>query len=586
MPTLLSFSNLTKSYGTRTVLEGATGSFQDGQKIGVIGRNGAGKSTLFKILTGQEEADGGTFSPSSALRLSYLQQHDPFLKDEVAMDFLTRDTGREEWECAKLAGQFQLDYEKLWLPVTALSGGYQMRVKLTAMLLKEPNFLMLDEPTNYLDLSTLLLLETFLQEFEGGFLVISHDREFLKRTCDQTLEVERGEVTFYEGDVEAYFQYKQEKVAHAERYNKTIEKKQQQLQTFVDRFKAKASKASAAQSKMKQLAKLKTIDIDQPLSSVSIRLPQVPVKKGLGMAAHNLTIGYPDKTIASGINLEIPRGAHVAVLGDNGQGKSTFLKTIAGFLEKKSGSIEWGYDMKVAYYAQHVYGEMDESDTVFEYLESQALDTTPRQAILDMAGSFLFPGDEVKKKIRVLSGGERARMCLAGLLLSGSDVFLLDEPTNHLDFETVEALGDALKNYQGTLFFISHDRTFVHLAATQIIEVKDGNVMGYPGTYDEYVYHLRESLFDSDSGDSKSSNAKSGKSKNAKSKAGKDVQSQIKKISTAIETLEKEKQQIHLFFSNNPTTIDVGRQLRLSELSDELETLEEQWLALQEQAEA
>jgi ATP-binding cassette subfamily F protein 3 len=207
-----------------------------------------------------------------------------------------------------------------------------------------------------------------------------------------------------------------------------------------------------------------------------------------------LAIGYPEKRVAGTISFHLNKGSHTAILGDNGQGKSTFLKTIAGELAALSGKFTWGHAVDIGYYAQHVYQRLNDKHTVYEALYEIAGDTTPRQDVLDMAGSFLFQGDEVQKKVRVLSGGERARLCLAGLLLSKKDVLLLDEPTNHLDFETVEALAQALKTYQGSLLFISHDRTFVSVVATAILEVKNQTIQLYPGTYEEYVYYLEQEM--------------------------------------------------------------------------------------------
>jgi ATP-binding cassette subfamily F protein 3 len=479
-------------YGARTILEDASVTFSEGQKIGVIGRNGAGKSTMCKIILGEEEASDGEVSLSSSLHLAYLEQKDPYEPDELVVQFLERYSGRQEWECGKMAARFGLDQDSLWMPIGELSGGYQMRVKLTAMLLKEPNFLILDEPTNYLDLSTLIFLERFLQEFDGTFLIVSHDREFLKKTCDHTLEVENGEITLYKGDVEEFLEYKEAQLDQARAHNEAVDRKKKQLEAFVSRFGAKASLAASAQSKRKQMERLEHIEIDHPMSNVKIRMPSIPEKKGMALHVTDLVIGYPEKRVAGKIGLQIDRGKRVAVLGDNGQGKSTFLKTVAEELKPLGGVYQWGIGLKVGYYAQHVYQTMNEGYDVYRSLEDMAETGTPRQTILDMAGAFLFGGDDVRKRVSVLSGGERARLCLAGLLLSKSDVLLLDEPTNHLDFETVEALAGALRDYKGTILFISHDRTFVNIVANQIIEVKEGKIQLYPGSYEEYVYHLEQ----------------------------------------------------------------------------------------------
>lgn len=494
MGVLIQVNNIHKSYGPNVIFDDASVIFASEQKIGLIGRNGAGKSTLCKMITGHEEIEAGEIRKSNDLRLSYLEQQDPFKPEETVIDFLMRYTGREEWQCGEMAWRFQMHHDLLERPIKSLSGGFQTRVKLISMMLREPNFLILDEPTNYLDLSTLILLENFLQEYKGGFIIVSHDREFLKRTCEETLEVENGQLTIYPGKIEDYFAFKTEQKEQALAYNKNIEAKKKQLQRFVDRFGAKASKASQARSKKKQILRLKPIEIDNPLATVKIKIPGCEVRNGLAMRCEDLAVGYPEKVVAQHIRVEALCGSRVAILGDNGQGKTTFLRTIAGDLQAKSGGFRWGNNLKVAYYAQHVYQAIDPGHDVYSYLNTKCADGITSQEILNIAGNFLFKGEDVRKKVAVLSGGERARLCLAGMLLTKSNVLLLDEPTNHLDFETVEALGNGLKDFPGTIFFISHDRTFVNLVATEIFDVKDGKVIRYTGDYAEYVYHLEKKV--------------------------------------------------------------------------------------------
>ncbi len=587
MKVLLAVSELHKSYGAHVILDGATVSFMENQKIGVIGRNGAGKSTLCKIIIGQEEADSGVVSKSSDLRLSYLEQHDPYKLEESVIGFLMRYTGKEEWQCGKMAGRFQLKNKILESPISALSGGYRTRVKLTAMLLSDPNFLILDEPTNYLDLKTLILLEEFLQGYDGGFLIVSHDREFLKKTCEHTLEVENGACTLFPGGVHDYLIFKDEQKEQAMSYNKNVEAKAKQLQLFVDRFRAKASKATQAKSKMKQIEKLKKIEIDHPLSNVSIKIPAVEKRNGIAFTCDDLAIGYPEKLVADRINMEIDQGAHVAVLGDNGQGKTTFLRTLAEDLKPKAGKFKWGYNLKVGYYAQHVFTALDPQGDVYTHLFNSAAPEVGRQEILNLAGSFLFKGDDVRKKVSVLSGGERARLCLAGLLLAKNQVLMLDEPTNHLDFETVEALGNALKKFSGTLFFISHDRTFVNLVASEIIEVNNGSVKRYPGSYEDYVYHLELALRQELEEDAPQAPEKKTVEKSNKSDwhAKKELESQkrklagqIRKLTEQIESYKDEHGKIHNDFLNHPDSWSQERNHRFEELTRLIEASESQWL--------
>lgn len=613
MSVLLQVKDICKSYGATKILINATASFQANQKIGVIGRNGAGKSTLCKIITGEMEKDSGQIIKNRELRLSYLEQHDSFKPEETVVDFLTRYTGREEWECGEMAAKFQIDYDMLYKPMESLAGGYRTRVKLAGMLLGDPNFLILDEPSNYLDLSTLILLENFLINFNGGYLIVSHDREFLKKTCEYTLEVEQSEVTLFPGAVEDYFEFKEEQLRHKEAYNKNVEKKREQLQNFVDRMGAKASQATRAKSKMKQIEKLETIDIKRPLSNVKIYIPPAEPKAGIALSCDALAIGYPTKLVVDDIHLSIDRGKHVAVLGDNGQGKTTFFKTITGDLEAKGGVFRWGTGLKLGYYAQHVFQTLHPEDTILQHLQREAVDGITQQQILDMAGSFLFKGDDVKKKVKVLSGGERARLCLAGLLLTKAHVLLLDEPTNHLDFETVEALANALKEYSGTIFFISHDRTFVNLLATQILDIKDGKIKRYPGTYEEYVYHLecqareiygekpgpkpKKSL-----GEKKSQSHKSTKSHEDKSNSAgqgsdeelkrKEVKKKISELRIKMKKCEKkishwtsEKERLAEDIQKNPFHYSKDRAEKLSEAETSLAEYEEDWIKFQEKLE-
>ncbi len=586
MSVMLQIKGITKSYGARVLLEDATASFSKYQKIGVIGRNGTGKSTLCRIITGHEEADSGTISRNSDLRLSYLEQHDPYKEDETVVGFLTRYTGKEDWECSEIAGRFQIKYDKLEEPIRMLPGGYRTRVKLAAMLLKDPNFLVLDEPTNYLDLSTLIILENFLQDFNGGFLIVSHDREFLKRTCDHTLEVENGEVMLYPGDVEEYFAFKEEQIQQKMAFNQAVEKKRQQLQEFVDRFKARASTATRAKSKMKQIDKLKTIEIGHPMSTVTIKIPPIERKGGIALFVDELSIGYPEKVVAAGINMEVERGSRVAILGDNGQGKTTFMRTLAGDLKPKAGTFRWGTGLKIGYYAQHVFQTLHPEDDVVTYLTRAADRQVSAQDVLNIAGSFLFKGDDVKKKVKVLSGGERARLVLAGLLLAKCHVLMLDEPTNHLDFETVEALGAALREFEGTVFFICHDRTFVNLIATTILDVKDGKVMRYPGTYEDYVYHLenqtRDELFSDGPAIKETKTHSHRKDTSADLEREKTkLKAEIKTCEEKIQTLKTEKEAITQEFIAKPTAYSKDRKIRLDQVTGELAKEEERWLELQ-----
>ena len=495
MRTLITINKIGKRFGSKIIFNEASLAIFENQKIGVIGRNGAGKSTLCKLITGIEEPDEGEIVNSTDLNLGFLEQHDSFLPTETPLEFLMRFTGKKDWECGRTAGKFQIKGEMLLKKLIGeLSGGYKTRIKLAAMLLMEPNFLILDEPTNFLDMKTQLLLENFLKSYNGGFIVVSHDKEFLRKTCLTTLDVAYGEFEHFPGNIDAYLEEKLLRVDQIERTNKNMVLKQKQLQTFIDKNKAKASGASQARNKQKQLDRLELSDIRVEEKKVKIKIPHIESKNGRALQCFELTIGYEDKKVVEKIDLVVERGAHVAILGENGQGKTTFLKSIASDLPILSGTIKWGHQIEIAYYAQHVYHSIPEIENVYSYLEKCAQKNVLRQEILDMAGNFLFHGDDVLKSVKVLSGGERARLCLAGLLLKKADVLLMDEPTNHLDFETVQALGKTLGGFNGTVFFVCHDREFIKTIAKQVIEINLGRLRDFPGRYEDYLYYLESEI--------------------------------------------------------------------------------------------
>ncbi len=494
MAVLVQIRNAHKSYGDQLLLDGAEATIVDGTKVGFIGRNGTGKSTLLRILLGEEELDAGDVAFHPRLRIGYLRQHDPFLPGESALEFLIRDSGCPDWKCGEVAGQFELKGAYLEGPISELSGGWQTRVKLAALLLHEPSLLLLDEPTNFLDLRTQILLEHFLRGFSKACLIVSHDRTFLEATCNHTLDLSRGKLTMYPGKIEAFLEHQHQRHEHDRRVNATIETKQRQLQRFIDRNRAKASKASQAKSKSKQLERLQLKQIDSLEATARIRAPVVDPRHGPAVRCHGLNIGYPDHEVAREIDLEIEHGTRSAVVGDNGEGKTTLLRTLVGSLEPLGGEVRWGYGCEIGVYAQHVYTGLPEHQTVLEYLETKAEPGATNQDILAQAGALLFRDSHVGKKISVLSGGERARLCLAGLLLGSYNILVLDEPANHLDVETVESLADALLVYQGTVLFTSHDRHFMKRVATSVIEVRDSRAKKYFGDYDAYLFAVNKEI--------------------------------------------------------------------------------------------
>ena len=587
MAVLIQINNAHKNYGDQVLLDGAEASIVEGAKVGFVGRNGAGKSTLLRIILGEEDLDAGKVVTHPRLRIGYLRQHDPFLPGESALEFLERDSGQAEWKCGEVAGKFELKGDYLLGPVSSLSGGWQTRVKLAALLLHDPNLLLLDEPTNFLDLRTQILLGHFLRSFKGGILVVSHDRAFLKETCNQTLDLTRGKLTLYPGKIAEFLEYQAERVEHDLRVNQAITTKQKQLQRFIAKNRAGANTASQARSKQKQLDRLQTTEIAGLERTACIRAPRVSPRQGTVLRTNDLTIGYPDHQVANHISIEIEHGQRAAIVGDNGQGKTTLLRSLVGSLDLLGGDLKWGHASVVGTYAQHVYTTLPESKTVMDYLEYQAMPGTTNQDILALAGALLFRDSHVRKKISVLSGGERARLCMAGLLLGDYNILVLDEPGNHLDVETVEALAQALLDYKGTVLFTSHDRHFMSRVATNIIEVRDGCARNYMGNYEAYLYSINQEI---EQGERIAHQAGSTDSGPVSTQPGKQVQKlnrkqqrEIKKVEQKIATLETEKQ---LLNKQLLKTTDASEALKLhsrfTEVTDELERFEERWLQLTE----
>jgi ATP-binding cassette subfamily F protein 3 len=591
MGVLLQIKNAYKSYGEQVLLDGAEAVLNDDVKVGFIGRNGAGKSTLLRVLLGEEQLDRGEVTRSSKLQIGYLRQHDPFLPDETALQFLMRDSGRPDWKCGEVAGEFELKGSYLEGPIAKLSGGWQTRVKLAALLLHEPNLLLLDEPTNFLDLRTQILLEHFLRHYKEAILVVSHDRAFLNAVCDHTLDLTRGKLTMYPGKVDAFLEYQQGQREHEERSNAAVAAKRRQLEEFIAKNKARASTATRARSKGKQLEKLELIDIAGDEPTARIRAPIVEPRKGPALRCRDLAIGYGERRVAEGIDLDIEHGTRAAIVGDNGQGKTTFLRTIVDSLEPLDGEVRWGHGCQFGVYAQHVYTSLPEKQTVLDYLEYHAPSGTKNQEILDMAGALLFRGDAVKKRISVLSGGERARLCMASLLLSKNNILILDEPGNHLDVDTVEALAEALQAYQGTVIFTSHDRHFMKRVATSIVEVRDGRVVNYRGDYESYLYYVNQEIEEGEREQAtKMAKAPSAALKPAKQapqaarRNEREVRKEIQTLEKTIARLDGSKRQTNdqLMQATDPKEA-LRLHNELAAVTAELATAEERWCVLQEE---
>jgi len=496
MAILLQASNLSKEYSGQKIFSGLSFAVSEKQKIGVIGRNGAGKSTLFRIITGEETADSGEIIIHEDASIGYLKQIDNWLAGESALDYLIRQNGKPQWRAKQVASKFELDAEKLEQEATSLSGGWRMRLRLTSMLLKEPNLFLLDEPSNYLDLNTLILLEDYLRAYRGSFLIISHDREFLKRTCSETIEISKTGCYHYPGNIENYLAFKEQKLKSLIKANDSLQRQQEHWQEFVDRFRFKASKAKQAQAVIRKISKLeeKRITVEHKAGISRITIPTVAKRHNFALKINNLSIGYDGRAIVKDIDFDCRAGEKLAILGLNGQGKTTLYKTLSGRLPALAGTFKFAANTRLAYHGQEEIEKMNAQEQAGDFLRRSAASDLKTETVLKMAGDFLFKDEELKKPISVLSGGERARLLLAGLLLSKPDMLILDEPTCHLDFETTEALASALNKFNGTILFSSHDRTFSSLIATGLVEIKDGVAKRRHEEYGDYVARLEKEL--------------------------------------------------------------------------------------------
>ena len=491
---LLQLHNGSKHFGTKALFDAAAFAVNEGEHVGVIGPNGAGKTTLFKILVGQEQLDTGELTKAKNLQIGYLEQESEWRLDLTAEEYLEQNCSKPIWELKQIGRDLGLDEGHFARPLHELSGGFRMRMKLLYLIGREPNLMLLDEPTNFLDLESILALEKFLQGYSGAFLLISHDREFLRRTTEYTLEVEGGDIAKFPGNIDDYFEQKAQMQEILQAQAANLDAKRKHMQDFVDRFRAKATKAKQAQSRMKALEKMDVIELKDLPVRARIRIPEPTHTGKESIALTKANLGYGDKVILRDVTLSLERGSHMGVVGFNGAGKSTLLKSLAGEIPLLSGERKLGYEVSLSYFSQHSADQLEMNDTVLSSLQKTAHRDLNRQDILNMAGSLLFSGDDINKPVRVLSGGEKSRVALGQILLKRSPLLLLDEPTNHLDFDTVEAMTEALRDYAGSVIVVSHDRSFIRRVSNRILEIHDGRVELYPGTYDEYVWSLQKGV--------------------------------------------------------------------------------------------
>ncbi|WP_421951024.1 ABC-F family ATP-binding cassette domain-containing protein [Pelagibacterium sp.] len=528
---MIRLENIGKQNGKQIVFIEASAALQKGEKIGLVGPNGSGKTTLFRMITGEEGPDEGQVSVDRGTTIGYFSQDvgeiagrsvvaetmdgagpvaalsaemrqleadmgDPDKADE--MDAIIVRYGEvteqfEELDGYALDGRSRevldgLGFSQAMMDgdVGALSGGWKMRVALAKILLAKPDVLLLDEPSNHLDLESLIWLEDFLKNFSGALLMTSHDRAFMNRVVNKIIEIDAGTLTSYTGDYEFY----QEQRAIADKNQQAQFERQQAMLAkeiqFIERFKARASHAAQVQSRVKKLDKIDRVEPPKRAQKVVFEFRPAP-RSGEDVAVlKGVAKTYGEKTIYDGLDFHVRRKERWAIMGVNGAGKSTLLKLVTGAAEPDTGSVARGPSVKMAYFAQHAMDRLDGDKSIFDMLQSE-FPQASQAPLRALAGCFGFSGDDVEKKCRVLSGGEKARLVMAMMLFDPPNFLVLDEPTNHLDIATKEMLIEALANYEGTMVFVSHDRHFLAELSNRVLEVSPEGVRTFGGGYREYV---------------------------------------------------------------------------------------------------
>jgi ATPase subunit of ABC transporter with duplicated ATPase domains len=536
---LISFSNINKQYGKQLVFVDASFQLNPGEKVGLVGPNGAGKTTLFRMIVGDEGPDEGEVTVPRKLTVGYFSQDVGEMKGRPVLDEAIAGSGRvgelhheldqlqnaledpaRADEMEKILDRFghvQEEYEHLGGytleaqarevlaglgfhedqvagDVGALSGGWKMRVALARVLLGRPDVLLMDEPTNHLDIESIIWLEQFLRGYAGTLLMTSHDREFMNRIVTKIAEIDAGEIFVYSGN---YDFYERERAIREANQQAAFARQQAMLakeQRFIDRFRTHAAKAAQVQSRIKALDKIEKIELPKKRTVVKFEFRQAPRSGDQVAVIEGIRKSYGKRVIYDGFSMIVRRGERWAVMGRNGAGKSTLLKMMAGALRPDSGEVRLGASLKMGYFAQQSLEVLDPELTVVEQLQKDF----PQEglgALRTLAGAFQFSGDDVDKPIRALSGGEKSRLAMARMLYDPPNLLVLDEPTNHLDLATKEMLVEQLKNFEGTMVFVSHDRMFLRGLGSRVLELggesgTDRNPLVYPGSYVEYVDKL------------------------------------------------------------------------------------------------
>lgn len=517
---MIHLSGVTKAFGGRTLFQDATLRVQDGERIGLIGPNGAGKTTLFSLILGTGETDSGQIEVRKGLRLGFLPQESAPVADETVLELacsispevaeayrklrehpdpedpdnhdaqmvlVENEAHLFEARAKQILSGLAFRESDITRPARELSGGWIMRAHLARLLVQAPDLLMLDEPTNHLDLESLGWFQNHLKQYAGALLVISHDREFLNAICNSMVEIAYRKLHHYTGNYDDYLRQKKERYEQQLAAYENQQREIAHIQSFIDRFRYKASKAAQAQARIKQLEKIELIEAPEgEEAKVKFRFPEGVRSGHKVMELKDVEQAYGDHVIYSDLNLQLERGQRVVLVGPNGAGKSTLLKILAGVVPIRAGERIIGHQVTPGYFSQQRTEQLDINRTVLDEAMYAPGNNTYEQ-VRTLLGVFLFRGDDVEKKVGVLSGGEKSRLALLKLLLNPPNLLLLDEPTTHLDMASIDALATALEDYPGTLVFVSHDVYFIRRLSQQVLHVDSGVLTAYAGGYDYYL---------------------------------------------------------------------------------------------------
>lgn len=531
---LVNVIDLTHGYSGRFLFERVHFQVEPGEKIGLVGPNGSGKTTLLRLLSGEAEPESGTIRISEGTRVGYLAQDVQEAREGALLASLLgsvpgrarleqqarqleaaieNGTQREEQEkrAAELAeihlqmhhldarypeheaekilvglGFSEADFNR---PASSLSGGWKMRAALAGLLYRKPDLMLLDEPTNHLDIPSVRWLEQFLDDYRGALILVCHDRDFLNRRIQRVISFEEEGLRFYTGDYDGYVKAREEERRTLENRARNQEMKVKEAQRFIERFRSKATKARQAQSKLKLVRKMELVQTHRRRKTLRFRFPEVPRSGRVVVNVSGVSKRYGDRVLYENLDLKILRGERIALIGPNGSGKTTLLRMMEGEVEADTGRVQLGHGVIKSYYAQHHSDMLDARKTVLE----EVYRVVPHESVSvvrGVCGAFLFPGEDVDKAVGVLSGGEKARVCLARILVKPGNFLVMDEPTNHLDLISSEILIEALRDFAGTLLFVSHNQAFINRLATKIWDLRNGELMEYPGTLRDYYAQL------------------------------------------------------------------------------------------------